>query len=311
MAEKGIIFDISHYMLEDGPGIRTNVFVKGCPLRCKWCSNAYGLKKNPQISYNPLKCIGCGACVQVCPVQAISWNTGHDAAVQDFEKCRDCMACVKVCPTKTRKEIGREVFAAEAAKEAEKDQMYYRRSGGGTTVSGGEILMQPQFVTELLKICYHDGIDTAIETSACGNWEDLSEMIAYSDTVFIDCKAIDAGLHKELTGVDNAGILNNIRKAAALCREKNKTIVIRFPCVPTLNDSEKDLAALADFIRELDGPPLLNVLPYHNYGENKYAFIGREYGTKDIPAMTKEDLDRVRSVLDRQGIRYSVGGYNI
>lgn len=310
MYQKGIIFDISHYMLEDGPGIRTNVFFKGCPLRCKWCSNAFGLERKMQMAYTRSKCTGCRACAVVCKNRAISFDE-NGYAVQDFRKCTHCMACTLKCHSKARVQIGREVTSLDVFKEVEKDRIFYRRGQGGITLSGGEILMQPAFAAEILNLCVHEGINTAIETSAFGKWDDLSAIINLCDTVFIDCKCIDREKHMSITGVDNSIILENIKRAAALCNEKGNILIIRLPLIPTINDTEDNIMSTAAFVSGLEGTPLLNILPYHNFGVSKYETIGKKCETEALEPFTKGELERIKSLLDQSGIRYSIGGYDI
>ena len=311
MSNTGVVFDISHFMIEDGPGIRTNVFMKGCPLRCQWCSNAYGLNKNIELSFNTAKCTGCGACIAVCQQDAISWNDSKRIAVQDFAKCINCMECVSVCKSKARTQIGIEMSITEVVKEILKDRAFYRRGDGGVTMSGGEILMQGEFVSEVLRQCQNEGINTAVETSAYGQWESFSKIIGYCDTVFIDCKAIDSDLHKKLTGVNNEVILENIQKAAKLCDKKDTNLIIRFPLIPAKNNNKENIIKTAEFVNDLAGDVLLNILPYHNYGGQKYEYLGETYLTEDIEPQSKEELAEVESLLNEVSNRYSIGGYNI
>lgn len=307
----GTIFDISHYMLEDGPGIRTNVFVKGCPLRCKWCSNAYGLEKRIQLSYKAQKCVGCGKCIQICPENAITWNEKKSVVVQKFEKCRQCLCCVQVCNFQARAQVGIEKTVEEVVKAVLDDRMFYRRSGGGVTLSGGEILGQADFVGEILKKCVYYGIHTAIETSGYGKWEDLKRILGYTKLVFLDCKCMNREKHKALTGVGNEIILENIVKTAQWCEKHGKQLIIRLPLIPTLNDDDINVRDTAKFVKELRGKPLLNVLPYHNFGASKYETIGKRYPTEDLQPQESEDMQRIKKIFEEVGVRFSVGGYNI
>ena len=201
--------------------------------------------------------------------------------------------------------------AQEVVREVERDQIFYRRGGGGVTISGGEILMQPEFVTDLLKKCDNAYLDTAIETSGFGKWEDMQQMIAYSNLVFIDCKLMDDFRHREATGVSNQIILQNIMLAADECFSKGKRLVVRLPLIPAVNDDEENLMATAEFVKSLPGNVELNVLPYHNYGSDKYDKIGMEYKLDFLQLHTKEQLWEVEMILNRTGVRFSIGGYKI
>lgn len=311
MKQTGIVFDISHYMLEDGPGIRTNVFLKGCYLRCKWCSNAYGLARQIQLAYEKTKCIGCKACLQVCPCDAIIWDEEAQCVKQDFAKCKNCMKCTAVCPAKARKQIGRVFSVEEVVKEVEKDRIFYRRGGGGITLSGGEILMQPEFAFQILARCREEGFNTTIETSGFGKWEDLKNILSQCDSAFMDCKCMDQEQHRKITGVSNEIILDNISKAAAFCHENAVRLIVRLPLIPDMNDSEQNIRDTAVFADSLPGKPLLNILPYHNFGAAKYETIGKTYETEETALQTKEELNHVREILDEMQVTYSIGGYDI
>lgn len=309
--KKGIVFDISHYMIEDGPGIRTNVFLKGCFLKCKWCSNAYGLYPNQQLAFVRNKCKGCKKCIDKCLNGAITFDNENRKAVTDFNKCNNCFRCIDVCPSKARVEVGKIYTSDQVLREVEKDRLFYRRGEGGVTLSGGEILMQPEFAIEILKKCSDAYINTAIETTAYGKWEYLKQMIDYSDTVFIDCKHMDSEQHKRLTGVGNELIHENIRKAAEYCKEKNKQMIVRFPLVPNMNDSKENIIATANFVKSLAGNRELNILPYHNYGSNKYQYIGMDYQLEELKPYTKEQLLEIDQLLQSTGVWYGIGGYNV
>lgn len=309
MKISGTVFDITHYMIEDGTGIRTNVFLKGCPLRCLWCSNAYGLGSKVQMGFVQERCTGCGKCLNVCPYNAI--KTDENVIVTNFNKCRNCLECVSVCPSKARRQIGRVMTVDEVVREVEKDRIFYRRGNGGVTLSGGEIMMQPTFAKEILSECKKRFINTAVETSAMGRWEDLEKILYFCDQVFIDCKAIDSTLHKKLTGVDNQIIIENIKKAADYCVQNSIKLIIRLPLIPGKNDGRENILMIGHFVRELCGKPLLNILPYHNYGVNKYAHIGQKYDLEELLPPDRKQVMAVRGILDDVGVNYSVGGYNI
>lgn len=308
---KGVIFDISHYMIEDGPGIRTNIFMKGCFLKCKWCSNAYGLYPHKQLAFISNKCTGCKSCQSQCPNDAIIFDKDSGKMTMNFSKCTNCFKCVAVCPEKARIKVGKTYTSDQVVEEVEKDRLFYRRGEGGVTLSGGEILMQPEFAVEILKKCINAYINTAIETTAYGKWEDLKQMIDYSDTVFIDCKHMDSDKHKVLTGVDNVLIHENIRKASKYCKEKGKQLVVRFPLIPTINDNKGNIIATASFVKSLTEHRELNVLPYHSYGSNKYQYIGMNYELEKLEAYTKEQLSEINELLQSTEVWYSIGGYNV
>lgn len=306
----GIIFDISHYMIEDGPGIRTNVFLKGCPLRCKWCSNPYGLNRQPELGVVAAKCTNCGRCVQVCPTGA-SYRLENGKTGFEKSGCISCFRCTDECPAGARIRVGRVMSVEEVFREVERDRMFYRRGDGGMTLSGGELLMQPEFSKALLERCRRAYINTAIETSGMGKKEDLEEIIEYTDTVFMDCKMMDEEKHRIYTGVGNGQILENIRMGAKLCSQSNKRMVVRLPLIPGINDMPENVMATANFVASLAGDAELNILPYHNYGMNKYENVGRTYELESLKPHTKEQLAAVEDVLKRSGCRYSIGGYRI
>lgn len=311
--KKAIVFDIGRYRHTDGPGIRTILFFKGCPLRCKWCSNPFGLSPKLQLTVNPERCLGCGRCVLLCKQKV---NTLVQERIQvDFSKCTHCFACIPSCQGQNRAIAGRAYTARELFEEAKKDAAFYRKQGGGVTVSGGEALMQPDVAIELLRLCRANYLNTCLETSAYTSWEILQEAAQYCHTIFVDLKHMDSQTHRELTGVDNERILDNIARLCQRAPEIGCRVILRIPIIPGYNEEEENLIRVAQFIRGLDGKPEVNLLPYHNLGEQKYPMIGREY-QPDIPSMLQNHdpiMQRSKEILEEHvaGNRVSIGGDSI
>ncbi len=306
----GAVFNITKYMLEDGPGIRTVVFLKGCPLRCLWCSSPLCQTMAPSLVYLQYKCISCEACLPACSQKALFLDADGKIG-RNFEKCTDCGICVNVCPAGAREIRGSTLSVDEIFEKVEKDRIFYRRGSGGVTLSGGEILMQAAFATNLLRRCWDKLIHTAIETCAFGDWEDLRAILTYTNVAFIDIKHADPSIHKELTGHSNRRIVENIRKAAAFCLEWRRSLILRLAVVPGMNDSRENLRDIALFLKDLPGGWELNLLPYHKYGISKYDWLGREYKLLGVEPPSRDRLLEIIRYFESFGLLCSLGGAEI
>ena len=299
----GVVFNIQRFSIHDGPGIRTTVFLKGCSLRCGWCCNPESLRRSPEIITRNVKCIGCGKCVEACPQEAIS--IAEDTRVIDWEKCEHLMKCAEVCPSGAIKAAGKYMTVAEVMDTVERDASYYSRTGGGMTVSGGEPLVQWQFALRLLREAKRAGLHTALDTTGHGDWEVLDEMLNFADLVLYDVKHPNSAKHREGTGVSNERILENLRKTAARPGAK---VWVRHPLIPRFNDSEEDLKELCKLVLTLKpSVEKISLLPYHKFGEPKYAATGREYPWKSISTITDEQIAEFKELVESHGIEAHVG----
>lgn len=271
-----MIFNVQKCSIHDGVGLRTIVFFKGCPLRCKWCANPESQLYTPEIMEYPRKCVGDGNCVKACPVGSI--RPTEEGLKIDREKCIKCFKCTEVCYALAKEVCGDEKTAEELFKEVNKDRHFYSLKGGGATFSGGEPLTQPGLLTELAQKCKANRIHTTIETCGYGDYEKFKEAIPYLDYIFFDLKMMDPEKHKELTGVSNEVILDNLRKINAF----GIPITIRTPVVPDSNDSIENIEAIADFIKDLSNVKEYELLPYHNLGESKYKALGKAYELENV-----------------------------
>lgn len=301
-SEKGLIFNIQKYSIHDGPGIRTLVFFKGCPLACKWCSNPEGIVGYEELSYKKSKCITidqCGFCLKSCPINAIQRDESGIAKI-DRHSCSNCMHCVTVCPSKAIEQIGHWMTVEEIIAEVTSDSAFYSRSGGGMTLSGGEPLLQADFVVKLLQAAHEEGLKTAIETTGCVPWDQAKLVFSELDFIHMDIKSLDSDKHKAYTGRDNTLILENFTK---LCQTfPNKPIIARTPVIPGFNDTLEDLQAIADFINKVGKHHLhlqYELLPFHNFGSSKYEFQDKPYAFADYKNMNKGFVQTLREKIQK------------
>jgi pyruvate formate lyase activating enzyme len=301
-ADKTHLFNIQKFSLHDGPGIRTIVFLKGCPMRCPWCSNPEGLSSKKELAFVERLCTQCFRCEKTCQHKAISWED-HSLTI-DRDRCVLCGDCVENCEGNALKIYGKEYSVDEVLEEVTKDHVFFKRSNGGLTVSGGEPFYNYDFTYELLKKAKTDHhLHTAIETTCYVPEEKLRQIVKYIDWFFCDIKIVDSARHKKLIGIPNEGILNDIRILVNDYSERSK-VVLRFPLIPTLTDDQKNIEEIADFIRSLNREVPLEILPYHRYGVGKYSSINKEYSLdkENISEPDIQQLERAKKLFLSRGI---------
>jgi pyruvate formate lyase activating enzyme len=292
---EGNLFDIQGFSVHDGPGCRTLIFLKGCSLRCKWCSNPEGLNNFPEPLYNSQKCIFDTLCVVACERQAIALFDQELRINKDF--CRDCLTyeCTKACCTGALKLGGYRIPVEDVLKIVQRDRHYWGREGG-ITFTGGEPFLQPDFVKALLQACHKSYIHTAVET--CGNipWSNIQPSLAYLDWIFFDLKHMETTHHSMMTGSGNKLILEN---ASLLSSEFKGRLVFRMPVIPGFNDDDEHIQQISDFLNSI-GKDEINILPLHHLGREKYHLLGESYYTKTFTSPSKDSLFRIQSLfLDR------------
>ncbi len=330
-AVSGTVFNIQKFSLNDGPGIRTVVFLKGCPLHCLWCSNPESQSPKPQILWDEKKCLHCGHCVLTCPEGAVHRIDPHGALVGEAAKlagtlesataqqtdamkganasaeqfrihvdhhhCTGCGHCLKECPGKALKTEGETKTVADVLRVVMQDLAFYEESGGGITLSGGELLMQPRFASALLKEAKKNGLDTAVETTGFAVPAVFNEVTKDVDHFMIDLKHWDERAHVKWTGVSNRYPLQNMKHAT----ETGKDVLPRIPVIPGVNDSPEDAAGFVKRLQEA-GASKVQLLPFHQFGENKYAQLGKDYAFTDVKALKQEDLEEYRQIFLKAGI---------
>ena len=299
-SETGIIFDVKHFAVHDGPGIRTTIFLKGCPLRCLWCHSPESQSPRPEVAYHPNLCISCGACIEACPHGA--QTLGNPKILREL--CTGVGRCAEECYAGATIMYGREASVGDILEEADKDRLLYEASGGGVTLSGGEPTMQPGFASTLLGALKERGYHTALDTCGHAEWGVLEKVIADADLVLYDLKHMDSFTHEEITGVPNRLILANLERAAG----SGKTLVVRVPVIPGYNDSPENFKAMAGFLGGLKGVEAVELLPYHNLGAPKYLALGREYPLEGLRTPEPEGLRMLGSLLEAEGLRVVIEG---
>lgn len=302
----GLVSDFQRFSIHDGPGIRTLVFLKGCPLHCIWCQNPETMTPNPEIMLIANNCIGCGDCAEACPGDYIMHGSAGRISDIDRDGCvlPECDRCQKVCYANAISICGRYMSVSEVMEVVERDRQFYERTGGGVTISGGEPLAQPRFLKELLRSAKARKLHTAIETSGYANWETLRSVLKFIDLLLYDLKHMDSERHSRLTGVPNHLILDNLRRIDA----SGIPIRMRLPLVPGLNDSEENVRATADFASALSHLKALDILPYHRMGEPKWRQLDQSYALHGVCPPDREDVHALAEIAREYDIEVTVGG---
>ena len=292
----GTVFNIQRFSIDDGPGIRTTVFMKGCPMRCTWCHNPEGLEHGPQLMWFDVRCIGARDCLAACPKGALEL-TGSGMVI-DRELCDACGACAEACPAGALEVVGNESTPGEVFDEVARDEAFYRNSSGGMTLSGGEPAMQPGFSWELLKLCSGAGFHTALDTCGYASPDVLEGLVDLADMVLLDLKIIDPHMHMELTGVDLEQVLRNARMISG----KGKPLWIRTPVIPGCTDSTDNIAGLSSFICGLPAVERYDLLAFNNTCGAKYRRLDMEWKLDGTPLVTGDKMEQLASIARDAGV---------
>lgn len=300
-ATTALIFSIQRYSIQDGPGIRTTVFLKGCPLKCRWCSNPESQNAYPEIMARAIKCQGCGTCIEACETGAISLR---DNLINiDRSLCQLCMNCIEACPNDALEVTGEYQSLEEILKEAERDALFYKNSGGGITLSGGEPMSQPEFAARFLKSCKERGFSTAVDTCGYARWESMKAVLEHADLALYDLKHLDPEQHLKGTEVKNDLILENLNR---IVNSGITRVWIRIPLIGGYNDSEEYLRQLAQTIKTMPVEKI-SLLNYHEWGKPKYDFLGRSYPVNGTIPISEERLETLASIMETEGVAVTIG----
>lgn len=293
---EGYLMQLQPFSVNDGDGIRTTIFMAGCPLRCGWCSNPEGFDHSQKIAYYQMRCIGCGACTAVCPKQ-IGPNLNE---AENREICVRCGACAKACPKGARKAMIEKKSVEEIVEEAKRHRLFYKKSGGGITFSGGEATSQTDFLDELSEKLYDEGLDLAIETCGLFDFERVKPILNRMEQIFIDIKHMDSATHKAFTGVGNETILENIKRL----KDVRAEVIIRIPTIVGVNADEENIQKTVAFVKEFLPNAKMELLPYHTFGIGKYESMGIPYAENNWKTPTEEFMQKQIKDIFEAGIEY-------
>jgi len=297
----GTIINIQKYSVHDGPGIRTTVFLKGCPLNCWWCHNPESQNPSHEIMFFEERCTGCGICAKRCPHAAISMV--DNAPAVDGEKCNLCSKCVDFCPNNAREYVGKDMTVEELMKEIVKDEVFYEQSNGGVTFSGGEPVIHGEFLYNLLKRCKERGIHTAVDTCGCVTWENLEKIADKVDLFLYDLKLMNNEKHKNYTGKENVIVLENLEKLSA----RGSNIFVRMPIISGVNDDDEHIDEAIKFLSHINVIQV-NLLPYHKMGMDKYRRLKMDYKLSGMEKPSEERMTEIAEMFKVNGFKIIIGG---
>lgn len=302
MKNKAVVTNIQKFSVHDGPGIRSIIFFKGCPLKCQWCANPENIDPKPQLMVHKSKCIRCGRCIDSCPRGAIV--AGDETIHLLRDRCQNCGKCVRVCTSQARVLKGELLSAADAKRVVDKDVPFYKNSGGGITFSGGEPMLHPDFIVDLAKEYRELGLNSAVETCGCVPWENFEKVKSWIDLFLFDLKFMDSSKHKEFCGSGNELILSNLRK---ICQSNR--VIVRMPIIPGINDTEEDIERAAVFLKKIkEKIEAIHCLPYHNFGISKYEALDIDYKLSGVEIPKAEYMEYIKKMFELHGLSVQIGG---